>query len=83
MVWEGSIWSILCNNHASQFCVVWVLAEGALCSTDEDIKQHWTQYWPLHYTNSDLLPDELCAQLFSQFQPASLYANPYFASLRM
>lgn len=43
-------------NHSAQFCIIYKLAEGALCPVvqviREDNEMYWPQYQPLEYTTS-------------------------------
>ena len=45
-----------CISHSSQLCVICKLAKGMLCPiiqiTDEDVKQDWSQYYPLEFSPS-------------------------------
>ncbi|KAK4825521.1 hypothetical protein QYF61_000034 [Mycteria americana] len=47
---DGST-TLWCINHSSEFGVISKLAEDTLCPIihimNEDVKQDWTQYWPL------------------------------------
>lgn len=68
----------LSTSHASQICIIFKLAESALCASIQDINEKLTQPWP-HYQplrrprvtilqwDAELLTTTLQAWKFSQF----------------
>lgn len=71
----------ICNiNYSSQFYVYCKLAKSALSPiiqvSNEEVKQYWTEYWPLGHTTSDWPPAGLSRHWSQLFQlslwPAAL-----------
>ena len=51
--------TLCCSSQSSHFCIICKLLESALCPIvqviNEDVNQHWPQYWPLGYTTNGWL----------------------------